>query len=165
MATAKQAERTAREALMHAYLEAWNLHDPDAVAAFFSSDAVYDDRGAGTVARGVNEIRAHVASVQTGFSDLRFELLRAAHGEDFNAGEWTATMTHSGELEGLRATGRRVSSAGVDVATLDEKDQITHLVSYYDGAAIMRELGVLPPRGSRLERALVRAASLLPRRP
>ena len=118
-----------------------------------------------TAARGVNEIRAHVASVQSGFSDLHFELQRAAHGEDFTAGEWTATMTHSGELEGLRATGRRVSSAGVDVATLDEKGQITHLVSYYDGAAIMRELGILPPRGSRLERALVRAASLLPRRP
>jgi len=114
---------------------------------------------------GAREASSRVASVQTGFSDLHFELQRAAHGDDFTAGEWTATMTHSGELEGLRATGRRVSSAGVDVATLDEKGQITHLVSYYDGAAIMRELGVLPPRGSRLERALVRAASLLPRRP
>ena len=149
---------------MHAYLEAWNLHDPDAVAAFFSSDAVYDDRGAGSVARGVDQIRAHVASVQAAFSDLRFELRRAAHGDDFTAGEWTATMTHSGELEGLRPTRRRVSSSGVDVATLDEKGQITHLVSYYDGAAIMRELGLLPQRGSRVERTLVRAASLLPRR-
>jgi hypothetical protein len=74
-------------------------------------------------------------------------------------------MTHSGDLEGLRATGRRVSSAGVDVATLDDQGRITHLVSYYDGAAIMRELGVLPAHGSRLERALVRAASILPRRP
>src|SRR5205085_11620666 len=128
MAGVGEAEATAREALMHAYLEAWNLHDPDAVAAFFASDAVYDDRGAGTVARGVPEIRAHVAAVQAAFSDLRFELRRSAHGEDFTAGEWTATMTHSGELEGLRATGRRVSSAGVDVAILDEKGQITQLV-------------------------------------
>jgi steroid delta-isomerase-like uncharacterized protein len=165
VAAASPAEKTAREALMHAYLEAWNLHDPDAVAAFFAPDAVYDDRGAGTVAGGVEAIRAHVASVQASFSDLHFELVRAAHGDDFTAGEWTATMTHSGELEGLRATGRRVTSAGVDVATLDDQGQITHLVSYYDGAAIMRELGVLPRRGSRLERAFVRAASLLPRRP
>ena len=150
---------------MHAYLEAWNLHNPDAVAAFFAPDAVYDDRGAGTVAGGIEAIRAHVASVQASFSDLHFELVRAAHGEDFTAGEWTASMTHNGELEGLRATGRQVSSAGVDVATLDEQGQISHLVSYYDGAAIMRELGVLPRRGSRLERAMVRAASLLPRRP
>ena len=73
-------------------------------------------------------------------------------------------MTHGGELEGLRASGRRVTSAGVDVATLDAESRITHLVSYYDGAAIMRDLGLLPPRGSRVERAFVRAASLRPRR-
>ena len=86
--------------------------------------------------------------LQAAFSELRFELRRAAHGEDFTAGEWTATMTHSGELEGLRASGRRVSSAGVDVATLDEKGQITHLVSYYDGAQIMRALGLTQPEGA-----------------
>lgn len=156
---------TAREALMHAYLEGWNSGDSNSVVAFFAPDAIYDDRGAGAIARGADEIRTHVASVHRAFSELRFELLRAAHGEDFTAGEWTATMTHSGELDGLRATGRRVSSAGVDVARLDDQDRIAHLVSYYDGAAIMRELGLLPRRGSRLERALVRAASALPRRP
>ena len=150
---------------MHAYLEAWNLHDPDAVAAFFSPDAVYDDRGAGRVARGNDAIRRHVATVQAAFSDLRFELVRAAHGDDFTAGEWTASMTHSGDLDGLKATGRRVRSAGVDVATLDEGSRITRLVSYYDGAEIMRQLALLPPRGSRVERALVRAASVIPRRP
>jgi hypothetical protein len=37
-------------------------------------------------------------------------------------------------------------------------------VSYYDGAAIMRDLRLLPRRGSRLERLLAPAASLLARR-
>jgi steroid delta-isomerase-like uncharacterized protein len=161
VASTSPAETTAREALAHAYLEAWNLHDPDAVAGFFAPDAVYDDRGAGTVAGGVEAIRSHVASVLAAFPDLHFELVRAAHGDDFSAGEWTATMTHSGELEGLRPTRRRLTGAGVDVATLDPQGRITRLVSYYDGAAIMRELGILPRRGSRLERAVVRAASLL----
>jgi steroid delta-isomerase-like uncharacterized protein len=164
MATVNRPQTTAREELMHAYLDAWNAHDPDAVAGYFAADAVYDDRGAGVVAHGAGEIRAHVASVQAAFGDLHFELVRAAHGDEFTAGEWTASMTHTGELDGLRASGRKVSSAGVDVATLDGEGRIVRLVSYYDGAAIMRELGLLPARGSRLERALVRAASLLPRR-
>ena len=69
-------------------------------------------------------------------------------------------MTHRGEIEGLAATGKVVESGGVDVATLDPEGQIAHLVSYYDGAAILRDLGVLPSRGSRAERALVRIASL-----
>jgi steroid delta-isomerase-like uncharacterized protein len=164
MATAGRETTTAREELMQAYLDAWNSHEPAAVAAFFAPDGVYDDRGARVVVRGTDEIREHVASVQASFSDLRFELVRAAHGEDFTAGEWRAEMTHSGALEGLKATGRRVTSEGVDVATLDSEGRIAHLVSYYDGAEIMRDLGLLPGRGSRMERALVRAASLLPRR-
>jgi steroid delta-isomerase-like uncharacterized protein len=164
MPSTSEAERTAREALMRLYLEVWNMHDPDALAEFFADDAVYDDRGAGTVARGVPRLRAHFAAVLSAFPDLHFKLRRAAHDRDFTVGEWTATMTHRGDFQGLRATGRRVSSSGVDVATLDEKGQITHLVSYYDGAAVMRALGLLPPRGSRVERAFVRAASLVPRR-
>jgi hypothetical protein len=48
----------------------------------------------------------------------------------------------------------------VDVAALDDEGRITHLVSYYDGAAIMRQLGLLPGRGSRLEQALVQLRSL-----
>jgi hypothetical protein len=69
-------------------------------------------------------------------------------------------MTHTGELDGLAPSGRVVESGGVDVATLDSEGRITHLVSYYDGAQIMRDLGVLPARGSRAERALAVLASL-----
>jgi hypothetical protein len=57
-----------------------------------------------------------------------------------------------------------VESSGVDVATVDDEGRIVRLDSYYDGAEIMRSLGLLPGRGSRLERALVRSASLLKRR-
>jgi steroid delta-isomerase-like uncharacterized protein len=153
----------AREQLTQDYITAWNSHDPGAVALFFTDDAVYDDRGAGELARGREAIRAHVESVLTAFPDLRFELVRTAQGEGFACGEWTCQMTHAGELSGLAPTGRLVSSAGVDVATLDSEDRVTHLVSYYDGAAIMRGLGLLPERDSRLERMLVRAASTLRR--
>jgi hypothetical protein len=74
-------------------------------------------------------------------------------------------MTHLGEFEGLSPTARVVESAGVDVATLDADERIVHLASYYDGAEIMRALGLLPRRGSRSERIGVRLASLLrPRR-
>ena len=35
----------------------------------------------------------------------------------------------------------------MDVATVDDDGRITHLVSYYDGAEIMRDLGLLPSAG------------------
>jgi steroid delta-isomerase-like uncharacterized protein len=146
---------------MRDYLAAWNARDADRIAEFFADDAVYEDHGAGAVARGRDAIRAHAAGVHAGFPDLHFELVRAAHGDDFTAGEWRSRMTHGGSFEGLAPTGRTVESSGVDVATLDGEDRIVHLASYYDGAEIMRALGLLPGRGSRTERALVRAASAL----
>ena len=149
-----------RERLQADYLAAWNDRDAARIASFFTTDAVYDDRGAGEVARGRAEIQAHASRLHAAFSDLQFELVRSAHGEDFSAGEWRSRMTHSGEIDGLAPTGRVVESAGVDVATLDGEGRIVHLVSYYDGAEIMRDLGVLPPRGSRAERILARLASL-----
>ena len=154
------AAATDREALQRDYLDAWNARDPDRIASFFAEGAVYDDRGAGEVARGPAGIHAHAARVHAAFPDLHFELVRTAHGEDFSAGEWRSRMTHRGEINGLAPTGRVVESSGVDLATLDAEGRIIHLVSYYDGAQIMRDLGVLPARGSRAERALARLASL-----
>ena len=149
-----------RGQLMRDYLAAWNARDAERIASFFTEEAVYDDRGAGEVMRGPAQIRAHASRVHAAFPDLSFELVRAAHGDRFTAGEWRSRMTHRGEIEGLAATGKVVESGGVDVATLDSEGRITHLVSYYDGATILRDLGVLPSRGSRAERLLVRIASL-----
>src|SRR5262249_12197000 len=153
-----------REQLMLDYLGAWNARDAERIASFFSDDAVYEDRGAGAVARGAAEIRAHAARVHAAFPDLRFELVRAAHGDDFTAGEWRSSMTHTGEFDGLAPTNRVVQSTGVDVATLDGDSRIVHLASYYDGAELILALGLLPAGGSRTERGLVRIAAMVPRR-
>jgi steroid delta-isomerase-like uncharacterized protein len=149
-----------REALMLDYLAAWNARDAERIASFFTDDAVYDDRGAGALVRGRDEIRVHAARVHRAFPDLSFELVRSAHGNDFTAGEWRSRMTHLGEIDGLAATGKVVESGGVDVATLDPDGRISHLISYYDGAEILRDLGLLPGRDSRAERLLVRLASI-----
>src|SRR4051812_50009489 len=132
-----------RERLMADYLAAWNDRDAERIASFFADDAVYDDRGAGDVARGREQIREHAARIHRGFPDLSFELVRAAHGDGFTAGEWRSRMTHGGDFSGLAATGRVLESGGVDVATLDDEGRIVHLVSYYDGAELMRSLGLL----------------------
>src|SRR4051812_1089970 len=149
---------------MEEYLAAWNDRDADRIASFFAEDALYDDRGAGEVALGREQIREHALRIHRGFPDLSFELVRAAHGDGFTAGEWRSRMTHLGEFSGLAATGRELESSGVDVATIDDAGRIVHLVSYYDGAALMRSLGLLPARGSGAEQALVRLASILRRR-
>src|SRR5689334_6207248 len=75
-----------RERLMEEYLAAWNVRDPERIAAFFTADAVYADTGAGVVVRGQDAIRAHVDRIHRGFGDLHFDLVRAAHADGFTAG-------------------------------------------------------------------------------
>ena len=149
-----------RERILNEYLAAWNARDAERIASFFTEDAVYDDRGAADVARGRAAIAAHASKIHAAFDDLSFEMSRVAHAEDFTAGHWTSRMTHTGAIEGFAATGRVVESEGVDLATLDAEGRITHLVSFYDGAQILRDLGVLPARGSKAERALAKLASV-----
>src|SRR4051812_21678821 len=108
MALLSRGRATPRAELMQAYLDAWNSHNPDRVADFFALEGVYDDRGADVVARGQADISDHIDAVMMAFPDLEFELVRALHGDDSIGGEWAATMTHRGELDGLSATGRRV---------------------------------------------------------
>ena len=129
-----------------------DARDADRIASFFSEDATYDDRGAGEVARGPAAIRADAARLHAA---LRPALRAGPLGptaRGFSAGEWRSRMTDSGAIDGLRRPAG-FESAGVDVATLDAEGRITDLVSYYDGAEIMRDLAVLPARGSRAERA------------
>ncbi len=46
---------------MRAYLGAWNDHDAERIAAFFTDDAVYADHGAGATAVGRENLWAHAA--------------------------------------------------------------------------------------------------------
>lgn len=99
-----EAVPSGREALMLDYLAAWNARDAERIASFFSDDAVYDDRGAGALVRGREQIRAHAARVHAAFPDLNFELVRSAHGDDFTAGERRSPRFPRGSVD---ASGRR----------------------------------------------------------
>jgi steroid delta-isomerase-like uncharacterized protein len=147
------------EAQASEYVAAWNEHDPSKIASFLAPGGVYEDTGAGVTVRGPDALREHAAAILSAFPDLRFELVRVATGDGFVAAEWRARMTHRGNFSGLQPSGRRLHSAGVDVATLDREGKVTHLVSHYDGAAILRQLGILPARGSRAERLTARLVS------
>lgn len=75
--------------------------------------------------------------------------------------QWRATGTFTGEpMYGLIATGRRMDVRGVDVVRYNDEGLVARNDIYYDGAAMMRELGVLPPRESPQERVLLGVTNL-----
>jgi steroid delta-isomerase-like uncharacterized protein len=124
-----------------ATFDAWNAHDPDAVAAVFALDAVIRDIGSPEVLRGRDAIRARAADLLTAFPDFHLRQLDLIVGEDANADRWEATGTHSGPFLGMEATGRRIRVEGATFSRFDADGLVVEDVNFWDVGALLGQLG------------------------
>ena len=125
--------------------EAWNAHDADGVAACYAEDAKLYDVGLPEPLRGRAAIRDSVAAYLAAFSDFHAENL----GEPIVSGnrtaqEWKVTGTNDGELMGIAPTGNSATTYGCGTAEFGEDGLIHRAGNYWNVAALMQQLGVLP---------------------
>ena len=125
--------------------EAWNAHDADGVAACYAEDAKLYDVGLPEPLRGRAAIRDSVAAYLAAFSDFHAVNL----GEPIVSGnrtaqEWKVTGTNDGELMGIAPTGNSATTYGCGTAEFGEDGLIHRAGNYWNGAAIMQQMGVLP---------------------
>lgn len=118
---------------------AWNAHDADQVASFYTDDVVYEDVAFGLKAQGRAELRKVAADFFVSIPDLKLEIV--SHMETGNRGsvEWV----FSGTDVGLYKTGKKFSVRGASVYEL-RGGKFASNRDYYDAASIMRQVGVLP---------------------
>lgn len=125
--------------------EAWNAHDADGVAAFYAEDAKLYDVGLPEPLQGRAAIREAVASYFTAFSDLHvFNLGEPIVSGNRTAQEWKVTGTNDGELMGIAPTGERATTYGCGTAEFGEDGLIHRAGNYWNVAALMQQLGVVP---------------------
>jgi steroid delta-isomerase-like uncharacterized protein len=130
--------------------EAWNAHDADGVAACYAEDAKLYDVGLPEPLRGRAAIRDSVAGYLAAFSDFHAVNL----GEPIVSGnrtaqEWKVTGTNDGELMGIPPTGKGATTYGCATAEFGEDGLIHRGANYWNAAALMLQLGVLPgPAGA-----------------
>lgn len=73
-------------------------------------------------------------------SDFQLQITnRVVHGNQLSA-EWVATGTHSGDLPGMPATGRRFTLRGITV-TVRQDGKIVREAIYYDLDHLRRQIG------------------------
>jgi steroid delta-isomerase-like uncharacterized protein len=149
------------------WLEAWNSQDAEKVLACMAEDIVYDDDAWPTTMRGHAEVREFLEYMWRAFPDMRFEVVDGPYIDPEApkvAWYWRGFATHTGPLEppGLAPTGKRLEFEGGE---FDEyrNGKLVRLRMVFDMADPMRQLGVLPPAGSRAEQAIARVAGLLGR--
>jgi steroid delta-isomerase-like uncharacterized protein len=121
-------------------IAAWNSHDAEKVVAIFTTDVLYEDVALGAVNHGSAELRKFAASVFEAVPDAKFELVNSSVDRGHGSIEWI----FSGTDHVLYKTGKRFSVRGVSVIDL-HGGKISRDLDYWNAAAIMRQVGLLPP--------------------
>ena len=138
---------TANRAFLDRYLDAWNAHDPAAVARHMADGAVYEDVALGRVLHGPSEIAKFVEEATRSSSNFRFEVVSLiSTGSDY-ANEWVMLGTNDRALPGVPATGRSFRVRGASVGKLDSSGLIVENRDYYNLMELLTQLG-LPPTGT-----------------
>jgi steroid delta-isomerase-like uncharacterized protein len=151
--TTRTPEETAR-----AMFAALNDHDPDAAVAC-GDPARYEDEflALGETIRGREAMREYFAGMMAALPDLHMEVERVTATDEVALVEWRMTGTFSGgPFGGLRPTGRRVELRGCDVMEVHQ-GLVGHNTIYFDGAEFARQVGMLPPRNSKADKAVTAA--------
>jgi steroid delta-isomerase-like uncharacterized protein len=135
---------TTDQDLFDGYLDAWNAHDPAAVARYMADDAIYEDVALGRVLHGPSEIAKFVEEATRASSDFRFEEVSLFTAGCDYANEWIMTGTNDREVQGVPATGRSFRVRGASVGKLDTSGRIVENRDYYNLAEMLAQLGIQP---------------------
>jgi steroid delta-isomerase-like uncharacterized protein len=125
----------------HAYFDAWNRHDPDAVLATLGAEGTYTDPTTGGPLNG-ESFAAYMKRLFSVLPDVAFEIASvglAAPG--LVAAEWVMRGTNTGSMMGLPPTGKRVELKGADFIRVTG-DRIRSVDGYFDSSEMPKQLGL-----------------------
>ena len=137
-----QGTPTAAPPIVEQWVDAWNAHSPDQMAALFTDDGVYEDLAFEFVMQGKQGVAAWVSITLAGAPDAHAELVYAFQAGDRAAAHWIFSGTHTGAWgPDLPPTGKAFS---LPVATLFELEGelIQRVGDYYNLATWLRQVGL-----------------------
>ena len=139
LAGAQEKKASPARAMVEGSFLAWNAHDADKVVTFYTSDVTYEDVAFGEKAHGSAELKKMVQGFFDAVPDLKLEAVDVKSYGNYGSVEWI----FSGTDKGLYKTGKKFSVRGASVFQL-RGAKCANNKDYYDSAAIMRQVGVLP---------------------
>lgn len=151
----------ARE-IFHAIFDERDLSDP---YRYWSDDSVDHFLAVGRTVRGAQALAQFFRDLFAAAPDWELEIENTVDDGDRQVVvQWHATGTLAGApFLGIEPNGRRIELRGVDVIGLDADGKVDTNTVYYDGAEFARQIGMLPPRDSTADRALLGAFNAVTR--
>jgi steroid delta-isomerase-like uncharacterized protein len=147
--------------LARRYFEAIAAYDLNAALAMWAPGGV--ERLVGqrelTAPDGVRELQEELRGA---FPDLRWEVLDVIAEDQRAVVRWRASGTFAGPgmFQGFVANGTHLEMEGCDILAFNAEDKLERLDAYLDSGDVARQLGVLPPAGSRAESNLTKLANV-----
>jgi steroid delta-isomerase-like uncharacterized protein len=127
------------------WIEAFNQRDWEAERACRTDD--YRAQMSGAPGPLDNDGWAGFMGMFTGaFSDARITIDGAVAEGDLVSSRWTITGTHDGPFQGVAATGKPVTIAGVDMSRVVD-DRIAEHWAQFDLIGVMVQIGAMPAPG------------------
>src|SRR5205085_8138052 len=130
---------------LDAHIQAENAHDVNSIMQTFAHNGVLVFNGLSLSDN--DRIRAlHEGlgfSEQGGFSDLRIEEKQRYVSDAAIILEQVVSGTHTGEWQGIAATGRKMAVAVCTVYKFDEAGKLASENVYFDTGNLLKQLGVL----------------------
>jgi len=147
------------EAVVSRYFDALAARDLDAMGACWAPDGVEHLAGLADIV-GPEGVRGYFGELFGAFPDFVLTVRRTVVQDDRVTVQWNATGTFAGPgtFQGFEGTGARVELEGLDLLQVRD-GEIVRNDAYTDGMTIARQIGVLPPDGSRRQLGMVRAAN------
>lgn len=127
--------------MQRAFAEIMTRGNVEVIDELFASDFAGHDTSGGTFGR--DEFREGVLAVLSAFSERQVVIADQVVAGDKVATRWQAIGVHSGEFNGIPATGRQVSMTGISIDRV-AGGKVVESWEVTDDAGLLRQLGVLP---------------------
>lgn len=157
MATTTQTPSQIAREVFKALFDDRDLSDP---YRYWTDDSVDHFLAAGKSVRGAQALAQWFRDLFAALPDWKLEVENVIDDGDRQVVvQWHATGTFDGDSPflGIEPNGRRIDLRAVDVIRLDADGKVDTNTVYYDGAEFARQLGMLPPRDSAADRAMLSA--------
>jgi steroid delta-isomerase-like uncharacterized protein len=133
----------------------FDRRDFAAARAFWTESSVDHFLALGIDVRGPGRLEAFFRELFAAVPDYKMTIENIVEGDHHAIVQWTGTGTFNGEpFQGLEPTGKRVSLRGCDVIRFAADGTLDENTVYYDGAEFARQIGMLPPRDSALDKGM-----------
>jgi steroid delta-isomerase-like uncharacterized protein len=126
--------------------EVWNRGNFAVVDDLAASDIVIHGAANGGDLHGPEGIKQFYGALHAAFPDIRFTIEDQIAAGDRVVTRWTARATHTGDYQGIPATGKQFTLRGIDIDRF-AGGKVVECWPVADELGLLRQLGVVSPEG------------------